>query len=317
MERTEILKYRHRQGETIIEKVSRLPDFGKKTFIICDEFFKSHIEADFYVQANEQNKSLEFVSVLVSAMHENKVARDWTLIAIGGGVLGDLVGFVSSIYMRGLDWIMIPTTILSQVDSCIGGKTAVNTGFGKNLIGSFHHPKKVFLYNDFLKTLNANQIQSGWGEILKYSLISDMEKVEIQFKEIPNSQTIENCLKMKAHYIEQDELDNNGIRQILNYGHTLAHGLEKVLSISHGEAVFWGIMFERFLNQQSITDFIHDYEPLSQSRVLTLDATELSPYLSLDKKGGFSFFNTKFELYYLSSEQFIRSWKEFTQFLKS
>lgn len=317
MARTEVLKYQHHLGETIVERLSQMPCFGQKSFIICDEFFKSHIEADYYVKANEQNKSLELVSILISAMNEKKVARDWTVVAIGGGMLGDLAGFVSSIYMRGIDWIMIPTTILSQVDSCLGGKTAVNTNSGKNLIGSFHHPRSIYLMDSFLETLNASQIQSGWGEILKYSLISSESDLKLSFGNIPDTELIHQCLKLKAVYVEQDEFDKRGVRQILNFGHTLAHGLEKIVDISHGEAVFWGIIFERFLNQQPTQKLIDEFEPMSHSKIMTLEAKELSTYLKLDKKGGFGFFDTEFKLYHLSCEQFLESWKEFTQFLKS
>ena len=187
-------------------------------------------------------------------MLKNNFQRNDCLISIGGGITGDVSGFASSIYKRGMKFINIPTTLLAQVDSSIGGKTGINTVHGKNLIGSFYQPNLVISDTDFLKTLPKREIICGYAEILKHSLIlekknftflnrnaSKILKIESPFIE---KSIIESC-KIKKKIVELDEYEKN-LRKILNFGHTFAHAYEATLNYSkklnHGEAVLLGIV---------------------------------------------------------------------------
>ena len=185
-------------------------------------------------------------------MNEN-FSREDILISVGGGIVGDIAGYAASIFKRGLKFINIPTTLLAQVDSSIGGKTGVNTKHGKNLIGSFYQPKLVISDTDFLKTLPKREIICGYGEILKHSLISNknffhflnknFEKI-LKFKSPYIEKTIFESCKIKKKVVEKDEKEKN-IRKILNFGHTFAHAYEASLNFSrklnHGESVILGM----------------------------------------------------------------------------
>lgn len=320
MARTDkILSYQHSCGTTQVYRNDDLPDFNKKTYILCDDFFKASISADFYLIAKEENKSLDKLAEIITDMLEQGVGRDWDFVTIGGGMIGDLGGFIASTYMRGLRWLNVPTTLLSQVDSCLGGKTGVNLAEGKNLIGSIYQPHKVFLVSSFLQTLCPLQVKSGWGEIIKYSFIEKDFHPEVQVDLVPIDDLIHSCLKIKAKYIELDEFDRKGARALLNYGHTLAHGIEKIshYEVAHGEAVVWGILFEQFLITGQLDELIAKYEPLSQKIVTDLDASELIVYLRKDKKGALRFFNGALELVQLNELKFTQAWKEFTSILKT
>ena len=314
-----ILDYQHSKGETRVCRLDDLPIFSGKTYVVSDEFFKATLSADYYVIANEQNKSFEICSQIIAHMLEVGVERDWNFVTIGGGVIGDIGGFIASIFMRGIRWTNVPTTLLAQVDSCLGGKTGINLAEGKNLLGSFYQPAEVLIYSDFLKTLSAQQIKSGWGEIVKYSMISEEFQPEMISTQLPSESVVDQCLRIKAQFIEEDEFDNLGKRVLLNYGHTLAHGIEKLsqYEISHGEAVFWGVIFEQFMNGQSNTELIDQYKPLSQKLIVNLDSESLIAYLRKDKKGALSFFDQNFKLRQINESEFIGAWKEFTSFLKT
>ena len=186
-------------------------------------------------------------------MLNKNFSREDILISIGGGITGDIAGYAASLFKRGLKFINIPTTLLAQVDSSIGGKTGVNTKQGKNLIGSFYQPKLVISDTDFLKTLPKREIICGYGEILKHSLISNknffqllnknFEKI-LKFKSPYIEKTIYESCKIKKKVVEKDEKERN-LRKILNFGHTFAHAYEASLNFSkkfnHGEAVILGM----------------------------------------------------------------------------
>tara|TARA_B100000902_G_C27231933_1_gene875313 strand:- start:420 stop:1370 length:951 start_codon:yes stop_codon:yes gene_type:complete len=204
--------------------------------------------------SSEKNKNSKIVNKILQILLNKNFSRLDCVITIGGGITGDVGGFAASLYKRGLKFINIPTTLLSQVDSSVGGKTGVNTKIGKNLIGSFYQPKMVISDTEFLRSLPKREIICGYGEILKHSLILN----KIFYKYLNNNSfkilnlkspfiekaIFESC-KIKKTIVEKDEKEK-GIRKILNFGHTFAHAFESTLGYSkklnHGEAVILGII---------------------------------------------------------------------------
>ncbi len=208
----------------------------------------------FYFNANEKNKNFNNVNRILQILLNKNFSRLDCIIAIGGGITGDVAGFTASLYKRGLNFINLPTTLLSQVDSSVGGKTGVNTKEGKNLIGSFYQPKLVISDTEFLKSLNKREIICGYGEIFKHSLILDRnfyKYLDSNSEKILNLQSpfIEKAIfkscKIKKNIVEKDEKEK-GLRKVLNFGHTFAHAYEAALGYSkklnHGEAVILGIV---------------------------------------------------------------------------
>ena len=203
--------------------------------------------------ANEKNKNQNSVNKILEVLLNKNFTRSDCLIAVGGGITGDVVGFAASMFKRGLKFINIPTTLLSQVDSSIGGKTGVNTSHGKNLVGSFYQPKLVIADCNFLKSLSKREIICGYAEILKHSLISnkffykylDENILKIIGLKSPfvEKAIYESC-KIKKKVVERDENEKN-LRKTLNFGHTFAHAYEASLGYSkklnHGEAVLLGM----------------------------------------------------------------------------
>ena len=206
-----------------------------------------------YFNANEINKNLNSVNAILDTLLKKNFSREDCVISVGGGITGDISGFAASLFKRGLKFINIPTTLLSQVDSSIGGKTGVNTKYGKNLIGSFYQPDLVISDTQFLKTLPKKEIICGYGEILKHSLIANKNFYSFLNKNINkilnlSSPYIEKAIyescKIKKKVVEKDEKEKS-LRKILNFGHTFAHAYEATLNYSkklnHGEAVILGI----------------------------------------------------------------------------
>ena len=207
----------------------------------------------YYFKASEKNKNINNVNKILEILLNKNFSREDTLISLGGGITGDISGFAASLFKRGLKFINIPTTLLSQVDSSIGGKTGVNTKYGKNLIGSFYQPHLVISDTQFLKTLPRREIICGYGEILKHSLIGNKKFYNFLNKnrnKILNlsSPFIERAIyescKIKKNIVEKDEKEQS-LRKILNFGHSFAHAFEATLSFSkklnHGEAVILGM----------------------------------------------------------------------------
>lgn len=199
------------------------------------------------VEMGEASKSIEVFEKLLHAMLNNGFSRNDCVVAVGGGVVGDLAGFAASTYMRGIDFYNIPTTLLSQIDSSIGGKTAINFGGVKNLVGSFYQPKMVVIDPELLKTLPPRQFSNGLAEAIKMSLISDKELFHIfEKKDIEKNidEIIVRSLKIKKNVVEQDEKES-GLRKILNFGHTIGHAIESSEGMSHlyhGECVALGMI---------------------------------------------------------------------------
>ena len=203
--------------------------------------------------ANEKNKNQITINNILKILLKNNFSRQDCLVTIGGGITGDVGGFAASIFKRGLHFINIPTTLLAQVDSSVGGKTGINTIDGKNLVGSFYQPKLVISDSEFLTTLSKREIICGYGEILKHSLIKDKKFYKYLYQNVYKilklkSPFIENAIyqscKIKKSVVEKDEKEKK-LRKILNFGHTFAHAYEAALGFSkklnHGEAVLLGI----------------------------------------------------------------------------
>ena len=198
------------------------------------------------VDEGEGSKSFDVLQLLLDTMLQNGFGRTDCVVAVGGGVVGDLSGFAASVFMRGIDFYNIPTTVLSQVDSSIGGKVAINFGGVKNIIGAFHQPKAVIIDANVLATLPKRQIANGLAEAVKMALTSDAELFELfeRGDAIENIDTIiERSLRIKKAVVEEDEKEQ-GLRRILNFGHTLGHGIEgnSLDTLYHGECVALGMI---------------------------------------------------------------------------
>lgn len=196
------------------------------------------------VESGEGSKSLETFGILLQKMLDNNFSRKDCVVAVGGGVVGDLSGYAAASYMRGIDFYNIPTTLLSQIDSSIGGKTAINLGNVKNIVGAFYQPKKVLIDPDVLSTLPERQISNGLAEAVKMALTSDKELFDILEKEDIKEKIekiIIRSLNIKKNVVEQDEKES-GLRKILNFGHTIGHGIETSSELYHGECVALGLI---------------------------------------------------------------------------
>tara|TARA_B100002051_G_scaffold263639_1_gene287558 strand:+ start:167 stop:1318 length:1152 start_codon:yes stop_codon:yes gene_type:complete len=243
--------------------------FGKpKTFIVTDSNIAAHwlkqtIESltaqgmspkVLEVPVGERTKSFINLEKIIDQLLESKVDRDSVLIALGGGVIGDLAGFAGAVTLRGIKVIQVPTTLLSQVDSSVGGKTGVNVRQGKNLVGSFHQPSLVAIDTQVLQTLPSRQLFAGYAEVLKYGLIKDrsfFDWLELNGKKVLEGDklaqqfAIFTSCRIKAEIVEADEKEKN-LRAILNFGHTFGHALEAEAgydgNLLHGEAVSIGMV---------------------------------------------------------------------------
>jgi len=211
------------------------------------------------VDPGEQSKSLTTLNLVYRELVKAKVTRKDLVLTLGGGVIGDLGGFAAATFLRGVPYVQVPTSLIAQVDSSIGGKVAVDLPHGKNLIGSFYHPEAVFIDPDFLQTLDTREFNNGMAEVIKYSCIKDRDLFEnlISFSKNELQDNIEKiifkCLNIKKNIVEQDENDH-GCRMVLNFGHTLGHAIEKYFNYSryaHGEAVSIG-MYHVTKNSESM-----------------------------------------------------------------
>ncbi len=202
----------------------------------------------------EEYKNLETIENILNELFKYKLDRKSLLIAFGGGVIGDMTGFAASLYQRGIDFIQIPTTLLSQVDASVGGKTGVNNKYGKNLIGAFYQPKAVYINPEFLKTLPSREFAAGIAEIVKMAVMFDKEYFEfLQNADLNDEEVLKEAIaksvKLKAWVVNQDEKEA-GIRAVLNYGHTFGHVVENETNYNtylHGEAVAIGMVMANAL----------------------------------------------------------------------
>ena len=230
-------------------------------------------------------------------MLENNFLKDTYIISIGGGVISDISGFVASTYMRGIGYIIIPTTYLAASDAAIGGKNSLDCDIGKNMIGTIYHPKAVFIDFDNFKFLKENEIKYGGSEIFKIALVNNKKlfKKILQSKDISKEILIES-IKSKLKIIKKDQNDKN-FRKILNFGHTIAHAIEKESNykISHAKAVYLGIFIESYIsykkkllsfkNYLKISTYLRDNDLLDNISTMNID--NLIIHISLDKKNVF------------------------------
>jgi len=256
-------------GNDFLRRLNQfVPKESVKLFIVTDDII-SDIHLDSLVggiqnreteivtkilPSGERAKSLDTVQHLYKFLAENLASRSDTVIALGGGVIGDLAGFLASTFKRGMNLLQVPTTLLAQVDSSLGGKTGVNLEWGKNLVGTFYQPHAIIADVATLETLPDVQYTAGVAEVIKYGVIMDAQLIELLSEKKDEiiqrdveavTTVVERCLRNKARIVEKDETEH-GTRQILNFGHTIGHAVEicSEHSISHGEAVAIGMLEE-------------------------------------------------------------------------
>jgi len=249
-----------------LPEILREYDVGKRVFVITDKNIAHLYEGNIakiltsasiethtcVIPSGEEYKNLEQVSYLWDWLAENRAERKDTILALGGGVIGDLAGWVAATYLRGMHLVQVPTTLLAQVDASIGGKTGINHPRAKNLIGSFYPPKLTFIDVSLLISLPERELRSGWAEVIKYAMIYDYSLYnyianhldDLKSKDIPKMlPVISRCAEIKLDIVTKDPKES-GLRAILNYGHTLGHAIEAATGYSkylHGEAVAIGM----------------------------------------------------------------------------
>ena len=251
----------------------------------------------------ERSKSLVSFQRIMNMLFTMNFDRSDSLIALGGGVVGDITGFCAATYLRGINYIQVPTTLLAQVDSSVGGKTAINVPQGKNLIGSFYNPKFVLISTEFLKTLPQEQYESGLGEVIKYAFIGNKKLkkiIEDNSKKITERNEkilktiIEESIKTKSKIVTKDEKEN-GIRAILNFGHTFGHAIEAhhgYKKITHGAAITMGMViaakvsfFEGHIKDQQLENIISVIKSLGlKADHKKYKYSDLRKYMKIDKK---------------------------------
>ena len=258
-----------------------------------------HVADVVEIPAGEQSKSLALYAEVVRKLARSGMTRDGTLFALGGGVVGDLGGFVAATYMRGIDLVQLPTSLLAMVDSAVGGKVGLDLPEGKNLVGSFLQPRIVFANLHWLETLPARELSCGLAEVIKMGLLSggdyfgDLRRIgEARAGDLDALQTlVTHSVCFKAQVVGEDELEK-GRRAILNYGHTIGHGLEAAAgyALSHGEAVSAGMVAAAHLSREKLgADLVGLHEDLLRSAGLPLaapdvDAEKVLSAMGRDKK---------------------------------
>ena len=286
---------------------------------IINRFNKKKVEKKKII-FSEKSKNFKTVSSIVKILEKKNFSRNDCLISVGGGICGDVCGFASSIFKRGLNFINVPTTLLSQVDSAIGGKTGINSLSGKNMIGSFYQPSLVISDINFLKSLPKKEIICGYAEILKHSLINNKTffkflkknfiKILNHDRKVLESAIYKSCL-IKKEIVEKDEKEKN-IRKVLNLGHTFAHAYEATIGynkgLNHGEAVLLGIMSavefgrqKNILKKKDYEEIIGHLKKLNYCNLnkyfKTKDISKIIFYMKQDKKNK----NSKINLILLKS----------------
>jgi 3-dehydroquinate synthase len=235
---------------------------GDERLFIVDEYLAGRFAGNEHntitIAANERAKSIECMHPLIEAIASRRTTRNTTLVAVGGGVVQDCVTFAASIYMRGIQWIYVPTTLLSMVDSCIGGKSSINAGSFKNIIGTFHPPSQVIIDPLLAETLSAEQRIAGLCEAVKICICRGPEAFDAYIALVPSADigndslvaVMDLCLRSKKWFIEIDEFDRNE-RLVLNFGHTFGHAIEAAsgFAISHGIAVGLGMLTALYLGE--------------------------------------------------------------------
>ncbi len=291
-------KYKIYVGSGFIQ--NRIEDYANdNAFFIVDEkvasLYKNIIPSNskrvFLFKANERNKTLLNVEKMLKFLKNNGALRDSTLVAIGGGITGDTAAFTASLYMRGIKLIQIPTTLLSMLDSSVGGKTGVNLQGIKNNIGTFYQPKEVLIDCYFLNSLTNKEYLNGFAEAVKIAAVQDKEffsYIEENIKHILDRKKsvmekliLKSCM-LKAQVVEQDEKES-GIRKLLNFGHTVAHGIESdsKYRVHHGYAVAMGMVYE---SQYALNNGYLDEETFNKIKNLLMKLKYPITYTPKDKE---------------------------------
>lgn len=262
--------------------------FPEKSVVLVDKKVKDLYDINHHtlieIESIEDNKNIQTVLNVCDVLMNVNFDKSWTLYAIGGGIVQDIAAFTAKIFKRGIDWVFIPTTLLSQCDSCMGGKTALNFNEYKNQLALYSAPKKVIIDVDFLSSLSSQDIISGYGEIVKLFLIGGDFYVEnLNFFSL--KQAVFHSLSIKKAVVEFDEFEILE-RKSLNYGHSFGHAIESATNygIPHGEAVLLGIEIinKLFSNSKPISDIISRYTNLN--KIKHLDSFDLINRLKTDKK---------------------------------
>ena len=289
--------YNHGQKWVIISQYNLMELFG---FDLMNQLKEGGYNIDFItLPVGEAAKSMNEFSRVVSQMVELNCDRSSTILALGGGAVGDVAGFVASSFMRGIEYFQIPTTLLAMVDSAIGGKTGINIAEGKNLVGSIYQPKGVFVDPNILDSLPKEEVIAGLGEVIKYGAIWDQDFLNDTAKWMENLDTfpyeeaIARSCEIKAEVVSKDELEGD-LRRILNFGHTIGHALESHLGYGksrHGEAVALGMKCAGYIShklgllmkeeQSTLVETIN-FLPLPELR--HINGNHLMPYIKTDKK---------------------------------
>ena len=283
---------------------------SRKVFELYSKILKLDKDKCLILKDGESQKNFSNFNKILEFMLKNKLSRKDYAIALGGGVIGDITGFAASCYKRGLNFIQIPTTLLADTDSSVGGKTAINCKYGKNLIGAFYQPKAVFINVNFLKTLSVEQFYSGMGEVLKYAFIEATCTQEVHETGLINfltnnyeqikkrdmlllTQLIKRCVEIKAGIVEKDEKES-GLRKVLNYGHTYAHALETIThykKYTHGACVVEGMFFAMALGLKlGMIDKEYKYlcedliEKYDYARLAKFNIKKMTSIMASDKK---------------------------------
>lgn len=238
----------------ILSDLNVYPIYGERVKKSLEK--EGRIVKEIVISPGERQKSFSTLIKIIEKFVELKINRSDFLINLGGGVISDIGGFAASIYMRGINYINIPTTLLAQVDASIGGKTGINLPFGKNLIGSFYQPYLILIDFETLSTLPKKEKKQGIAEIIKYGVIKNrgiFEKVEMcNLENIEENYEffVKESIKIKVNVVEKDERERKGLREILNFGHTLGHGIEisNIKKFSHGDAISLGMIGESFIS---------------------------------------------------------------------
>jgi 3-dehydroquinate synthase len=276
---------------------------SKNVFIIADSNVYNHYSyifqnvRTFILESKEENKSLNSYQNCISELIQTQSGRDTTIIAIGGGIVCDFAGFVATTYKRGTKLVLVPTTLLAQVDAAIGGKNALNFDSVKNLIGTFRLPDEIIIEPEFLKTLEESEFNNGMSEIIKIAAIYDETLFNYLENNIVSQIDAENLnyvlnksILSKMDIINLDMYDK-GLRIILNFGHTLAHSLESVYKISHGQSVSIGIAFassislqNKLINEFTYFRIIHLLTKYGLNNSLNIEPEKLIKFILQDKK---------------------------------
>lgn len=304
------------KNDTIEKAINKLSI--RKALLVCDSEIsvlyqkgvdkicanEHHQIIKYIFNATEENKSIESLMQIIDALAKNDFSRDDYIIAIGGGIICDVAALAASLYMRGMKLMLIPTTLLAMVDASIGGKTAINLAYGKNLLGSFYDADYILIKPTFLSTLNQRDLCSGIAEIIKYSILRGKHISLLLHQAIPTSdnrldinydkayELIKECIKIKLDVVNNDKTDK-AIRNTLNLGHTLGHAIEKAsdFSIPHGYAVAIGISIiaglcyhKGFLDKAEYDYIIDDIKHYQLPTKTDYSTNELLPYILKDKK---------------------------------